>query len=354
MTQVTVDPGRPAGGPPPATTTRFSTARVPRADRLPLWEDYNSRSLLQISCNTLASGSLLAAQQNLHLSRLNLTEIRANDHVVERSARDIRTAPTDTVLLCLLLEGRAFHHTPEQTLALEAGDVLLYASDQPFLYGFGTDMRQVIAEVPRTVFADLMDNARPGGDPDPWAAELRRGRPPQARILRAGAAPGGTRPRGAQSAGAGIARTLVRTIQDALSAPPPDARRLEDAALDLFALLAGARPVGTAGHMLAAREHVRAHLADPGLGPGSTARAVGLSERHLSRLFAADGTTVTEHILATRLARARARLGDPAEAATPIAEIARTTGFASPAHFSRTFRVAFGMTPREARASGTG
>ncbi|GAA3686962.1 helix-turn-helix domain-containing protein [Arthrobacter ginkgonis] len=354
MTQVTVTPGRPAGDLPPATTTRFSTARVPRADRLPLWEDYNSRSLLQISCNTLASGSLLAAQQNLHLPRLNLTEIRANDHVVERSARDIRTAPTDTVLLCLLLEGRAFHHAPEQTLALEAGDVLLYASDQPFLYGFGTNMRQVIAEVPRTLFADLMDNARPGGGPDPLATELRRGRPPQARVLRAGAASGGARSRKAQPTGNAIAHTLVRTIQDALSAPPHDVRRLEDTTLDLFALLAGAQPASTAGHMLAAREHVRTHLADPELGPGSIARAVGLSERHLSRLFAADGTTVAEYMLSARLAHARARLKDPAEAATPIGDIARTTGFASAAHFSRTFKAAFGMSPRDVRAAGAG
>ena len=52
-----------------------------------------------------------------------------------------------------------------------------------------------------------------------------------------------------------------------------------------------------------------------------------------------------------RLERCRADLRDPRLAGLSILEIATRWGFVSPAHFSRTFRAAYGVSPRDARAA---
>jgi AraC-like DNA-binding protein len=117
---------------------------------------------------------------------------------------------------------------------------------------------------------------------------------------------------------------------------------------------AGAADAGRAAPGAVLREQVKAyaqaHLGDPRLGPESLARAHHVSTRYLQKLFAADGTTITEWIRRRRLEACRRDLCDPALAHEPISQIARRWALANPAHFSRVFRAAYGCTPSELRA----
>ena len=91
------------------------------------------------------------------------------------------------------------------------------------------------------------------------------------------------------------------------------------------------------------------HLGDPALDPESIAAAHFISRRHLDRLFADGARTVAETIRDRRLERCRRDLEDPRRAGDSVLDIANRWGFVSPAHFSRAFRAAYGMTPRELR-----
>ena len=72
--------------------------------------------------------------------------------------------------------------------------------------------------------------------------------------------------------------------------------------LDLVATLAGGRDAApTVARPAAARCFIEEHLTDPGLGAVRVAAATGISERHLSRVFAAGGTRVPRHVLSRRL-----------------------------------------------------
>ncbi|NKX54821.1 helix-turn-helix domain-containing protein [Arthrobacter mobilis] len=310
-------------GTPSVVATAFSTTQVPRQDRLPLWEEHNKRSLIDLHCRTLAAAGLLAAQRNLRLPRLRFTEMKGNDHVVERSPENIRSTPADTLPLCLLLEGQAFYYHSDGCEVLGAGDAILYDADRPFMYGFSTSMRQVILEVPRGLYEERTGQS---GLPSP-------------RVLR----PGPGLPFAAHALAA------VRTIRDALQAPPPDPQQVEDSALDLFDLLTGTH-AGTSGYLPSARDYIRRHLHEPDLSAARIARAVGISDRHLTRVFAAAGTTATREIMDARLRRAADKLADPQLRSTPIGAIAASVGFVSAAHFSRAFKQAYGRTPRDARA----
>lgn len=77
------------------------------------------------------------------------------------------------------------------------------------------------------------------------------------------------------------------------------------------------------------------------------ARAVGLSQRQLERLFHdLLGTTPSRHYLRLRLERAR----DLANKTTaPIMQIAVSTGFTSAAHFAKCYREHFGHAPSAER-----
>ena len=96
---------------------------------------------------------------------------------------------------------------------------------------------------------------------------------------------------------------------------------------------------------------VDAHLSDPALSPAVIARAHYVSLRQLHALFAEHGSTVAATIREQRLARCRADLIDPLLVHRTISEIAARWGFTDSAHFSRTFKQRFGLTPRDLRAS---
>ncbi|MFI6511369.1 helix-turn-helix domain-containing protein [Streptosporangium sp. NPDC050855] len=104
-------------------------------------------------------------------------------------------------------------------------------------------------------------------------------------------------------------------------------------------------------HPLLARIHafVDRHLADPRLSPDLIATAHNISSRSLYRLFQAENTTVARLIHDRRLERCRDDLTDPAKRDRPIHAIAARWGFGTAAHFTRAFRTAYGLSPREYR-----
>ncbi|WP_461012317.1 helix-turn-helix domain-containing protein, partial [Streptomyces capparidis] len=70
---------------------------------------------------------------------------------------------------------------------------------------------------------------------------------------------------------------------------------------------------------------------------------------HLYTLFNAQGLTVAARIRQRRLEHCHRDLADPALRSHPVQAIAARWGFTDPAHFSRTFRAAYGTTPRDHR-----
>ncbi|CAM3543339.1 helix-turn-helix domain-containing protein [Kibdelosporangium persicum] len=109
--------------------------------------------------------------------------------------------------------------------------------------------------------------------------------------------------------------------------------------------------------ILRIRTFIQQHLHDPRLTPGMVAAAHHISTSYLHRLFQRDGTTVAAWIREQRLKRARRDLTDPALTTASISHIAAQYGFTHPAAFSRAFRTAYGIAPKDyrhqARADGS-
>jgi AraC-like DNA-binding protein len=227
----------------------------------------------------------------------------------------------------MVVEGDAFFYHSGGCLTLRPGDAVVYDTDQPYLFGFGSSMRQLLVDIPRQLFTERCGLRSPCPGP----------------VLVQGDDPGvpGT-----------SARTLRTVLLDLVTAPASAPDAVGEQVLDLVQTMRTGRGTssGTA-HVLSAKAYIASHLADPGLCVDVVARAVGVTPRHLNRAFAAEQTTVAQYILSRRLERAKAELATPAFEGFRVADIAFRWGFASQAHFSRLFRARFGCSPSQVRPS---
>lgn len=101
------------------------------------------------------------------------------------------------------------------------------------------------------------------------------------------------------------------------------------------------------------KSFIEERLAEPELTIERIAQAQGCSTRTLHRLFADElGCSLSEYIWHRRLMRCAEDLRNPELASQSITEVALSWGFVSSSHFSRAFKVAFGLTPRLFRETG--
>ncbi len=100
--------------------------------------------------------------------------------------------------------------------------------------------------------------------------------------------------------------------------------------------------------------YVAANLRDPEMDVASCASALGVSKRYIHMIFEAMGLQYGRYVLQERLARSRDDLASPIRASLSIERIAYRNGFNDAAHFSRRFRTAFGMSPRDFRLAAGG
>jgi AraC family transcriptional regulator, positive regulator of tynA and feaB len=96
--------------------------------------------------------------------------------------------------------------------------------------------------------------------------------------------------------------------------------------------------------------HIESRLAEADLGPHSIASAMGISVRHVHRIFSRRGSSVADWIRLQRLSHCRSDLLDSRQRQRSITEIAFSWGFNDSAHFSRSFKEQFGECPRDFRA----
>ena len=92
------------------------------------------------------------------------------------------------------------------------------------------------------------------------------------------------------------------------------------------------------------RGHIEDNLDDPNLGASSIATAHGISVRSVHLLFADTGTTVSRWIRNRRLQICYRELSRARPGKT-VTDVAFQWGFNDSAHFSRSFKQAFGVTP---------
>ncbi len=125
---------------------------------------------------------------------------------------------------------------------------------------------------------------------------------------------------------------------------------MEEALISMVAPLAGDR--GSRGSNLCEYTKIVAYIdtrLKEDLTPETIARNVGVSVRSLYRLFEDRDFSLSKYIREQRLKRCAQQLHSENHRHENLTNIAYRWGFKDSAHFSRTFRNKYGMSPREYR-----
>jgi AraC-like DNA-binding protein len=300
----------------------FSTADVPADQRVELWQAHTSESLMRLRCRTLAERDFHGSTVNLQLPRTRVSRVTAGSaHVIERRADLIRHRPEDALVLFFVLAGEAFFYHEHGVHALRPGQMVACDCDKPFMRGFSDDFEELFFKVPREMLTEVT-RVEPASTPIVATFGVHENL---------------------------IAASLVNLLTAATrvdSANRPDEEQL----VALVAmLLGGGDQTDSTAYLAAARRYIDARLGDASLSATAIAAAIGISPRHLSRVFATAGTTVPQYVLARRLAAAKALLTRETSAVLSIADVARRCGLTSSTHFSTSFARQYGQRASDMR-----
>lgn len=308
---------------------KVSTDLVPPHERVGFWEAHNASELIGLRCTSYAGEGLEAAERNFDLGSLRVADVSGNEHVIERTPALLRRHPKNSVFVAMVVEGEVFFYQKGRCITAQAGDVLAYRTSDPYLCGFSRRTRQFLVDLP----TPRLQNE-------------------DASILTTGPIKIGFGQQGGRSLRAELGRTLHNFIERPLARDATKAA--ERVGVLCRALMAPPGEVSRrAGSSevarLCAEAYIADHLADAWLDAQAVARHVCLSPRHLNRLFASKGCTVTGWIWQCRLEMAQQMLADPAWQRLTVGDVALQCGFASPAHFASAFKSRFGQPPSRHR-----
>lgn len=275
-----------------------------------------------------AVGELASSRIERHaLGPLSAYLVASDPSVVERTSAGIRAFDPEHLMFATTVRGRCLIEQGGRRSVFTTGDLSSWDSSRPFSATHLERFELLLLIMPRTLLGARRD------------AIFRR----TARCTSA-ASPLGQ-----------VAGHFVRQLWRALEAggPGPGSEDLAEAAIAIARALhadePGERRLSTAALLPRIKAYIQEHLAEPGLGPESIARANYISIRYLHKLFAAEPATVCQWIRDRRLDACRRDLVDPALADHTIAEVATRWALHNSAYFSRAFRDAYGCTPTEWR-----
>jgi AraC-like DNA-binding protein len=315
-------------------TVVLSSEDVPRIQRADYWQHVVGDNVSPMDmryADRLDFRSRMAVRE---LGDVTVIEVDESSGLAVRTPLHIRRSAPDVYQLMLQRSGSAVVERDGTQVRVEPGCIRLNDPYRPFR-SVHSDQREVILGFPRALLplrsrdtSVLLGRPIPG---DEGAAALL------AEFLR--------RLPGAADDGDAVQRSRLGTV-----------------ALDLVSLvLAGETGRDPAAFAAAGRRtlmtrveaFVESRLHDPGLSPAAIAAAHHVSVRQLYKVFETRDDSVARFIRRRRLERCRRDLADPALSSRPAYAIGFSWCFTDPAHFTRSFRAEFGVTPADYRSQAT-
>ncbi|MFJ4620299.1 helix-turn-helix domain-containing protein [Streptomyces sp. NPDC088812] len=319
--------------------TVFRTEDMPLADRFDAWREYVIKTHVPMELSSEDASDLRVTDRVLNLGSVAVRSVRVPSVTVRRTPKLVRQSDPEAYQVSLVRQGsvdlvqqgradRLTTHRPYDLTLLDTSrpnEMRIRTQEgQQSLTGLALLVPKALLSVPTDSVDSLLAQRIPGGE--------------------------------------GIVALLIGFIaqltSDTASFGPGDGPRLGTVVVDLLsASLAqvlereNSLTPETRGRTLTLRidAFIQQNLRDPRLTPEVVAAAHHISVSRLHRLFQERDTSVAASIRRRRLQHSCADLADPAMATVPVHTIASRWGFTDTAHFSRTFRREYAMTPLEYR-----
>ncbi|MFE2327116.1 helix-turn-helix domain-containing protein [Streptomyces sp. NPDC059385] len=308
----------------------LTTASVPDQDKVAYWNDAVSRTLVPMEVAPHGDGPFDGRIATDRLGYLQVSTVEADAERISRTPALIARSSEALVAVGVQISGTATFVQDGKRAEVGEGDLVVYDTTRPYSFDYPQRFATHVFQLPRrTLGVSDSDLRQVTGN--------------------------------AIGTGGGFGAMLLPFLATLASSPadgypPTVADRLAGNVVELFATLIAERahPGGAVtdapNHLvLRVRDHINRNLGDPDLSPERIARAQRISVRYLHRLFQGEGTTVSQLIRQRRLEECGRELARRARTAPTVSAVAQRWGFVSPAHFSRSFRAAYGVSPREWR-----
>jgi AraC-like DNA-binding protein len=316
-------------GVPVATgTLNVSTiggASIFEANSFEEWQERMSNRFVRLQVSTSRPEDFHALLHGRSFDDISLSRIEADAHQVDRLQDFICQGEARYFKLSMLLDGAGLIVQDGREAVLGPGDMAIYDTSRPYSAVFEDGADSLVMVFPQEALSVSSDSV---------------GRLTATTL----------------SSSAGVGRLVGPFLRELAanldSISGHGGIMLAHNTLDLINTLVytelglGAQPSDPRTDALAeVKEYIERNLASSTLSPAGIAAAHYMSTRRLHYLFEGAGTTVASWIKARRLDHCRRDLADPALDAATITQIATRWGFTDSAHFSRTFKAAFGATP---------
>lgn len=294
----------------------WNTAAVPARDRAGCWEEALAATHVAFTPRVPDPERFAATAVRHRLGDLALVDCAVSPSSGTRGPREISVDPGWAGLL-VVGSGRERVRQAGHEIVVGPGDAIVWDGDQPAEFEVLEPLRKRTLLLPRDRVLGL-------GGAVPVRVPVAS---PHSRLLR------------------GFVDMLAAEL------PALDSRACDaaaNAALELLRAVLAPPETDLRTQLLpAVRAFVDARLQDPDLAPRQIAAAHAISLRTLHALFEPTGETLGAYVRRRRLEHAREDL--VARPGVPVARVAARWGFRSAAHFSRSFRAAYGEAPRDVR-----
>ncbi|WP_262107238.1 helix-turn-helix domain-containing protein [Arthrobacter sp. Marseille-P9274] len=288
-------------------------------------------SVMPLAVKSQHRGNFVGRLRSAGRGRVLCYEVMAPEHTVERTPELIKDCPAAQVYkLSLMLQGEGMILQDSREAVLRQGDLAIYDATRPYTFISSEGARTAIVMFPRDMIAL----------PPEMVGQLTAVRFDRSQGLAASVSPF-------------MSRLMTQLDQFAR----PGGSRLPHNIVDLLGTMLVSEldlaPEETShgGRLLRqVMSYIEDHLGDPDLKLSSIAAAHFISPRYLQALFQRHGATVSSWVRERRLERCHRDLVDPSLASRSVSELAAKWGFLEAAHFSRSYKKQFGVSPREARA----
>ena len=315
-------------------TLLIDTAVVSPQERLDFWSESSRDAYHPVQIRSPEPDRFWARMWGYDLGPISIFRIDAAANTMIRTSRAIASGDPECLHIEVILRGRMNAAQDGRTGIAQRGDVISYETSHPAVFRADLPFESLVVRVPKRLLGS--ESARISA----LTAIALSGRQPL--------------PGAAAAFFLGLADDLAdgRISDDDV---PAAVGRVVDVVRSLYCGPVEVEPQPSrsrAGILLSVESFIEENLGDPQLEPCGIARATYISPRYLHKLFEDQGTTVCRWIRASRLERCREDLCDPALAHHSILDIASRWGLPGAQHFSRSFRNAYGVSPRELRRQG--
>lgn len=261
---------------------------------------------------------------------VEVAHVAADLQQITRSNRAIRRDPGANYFLILQEEGRSLMTQNDVSCLLRAGDMVLIDSTQSSEFTFfGEFNRQLSLHLPRGEM-----HARFGQGNVRGGTNLPRNDPTNIALCAVLHKVFSPTPL-SSTANSFLREAMFGLIGAALHERSGDERNFGS-------------DIGAAQVLMAGQNYIDCHYRDASLTIHNMADELGISLRQLQRGFSAIGTTPTKYLLLKRLEHAKRGIEDRRANRRDdlFSSIAYEAGFSDLSYFQRTFRRAFGASPR--------